>query len=655
MLYKGTKNPFCFICRSRGSASQQMASNPVSLQNQCLVYIICFLELFPVDYLALLPAAIRQRLLESLPPADLCRLERTKAAEDLASDGIWKSHTLKYPVLLLRFPTYKFKNYYNFQTEKDYFFAHVFFTLFNHRELRLSLFTSKRQARQKKQEFLNNVYRPLWQILTSLDSMEPKFHALCSLFLKAPVPMSPPTPLRYLDFQSPDTANELFKSFTLLVPNTCRYYPKVLQIDLSTFSSTMISWYCRRNRDFCLEMFGQVEFLYLTYTYRKICIGDPLESNYLFKELCDSAAMILPAALPSLQVLVIEANRNDVMGFVMEGCMSHICHSAAPLKLEQLILRVVNIHKGFHSHVYGGRPGPPLCRHWNHKPNAPLCLEHDKLLQSLSPFFTHPRFSSLTLDGIALSTHSQARALADILRAFLTSPTAHKQYLILHEVKDPGQCSNDVPASISPLRDLQYKSLQIRKTVLSQSIISWLLEKSRLCLSTLELALEDKHVPVAIAPAELPKRSENLQVESLALHSILTGSIHQLQQVLTMTGKIKTLDLSSCSLGVSGYTLLLPTLLSKAVSVRELNLAANCLGRMGSMLLEKVFDVLFGLPQLQDLSLDLSDNQLTPHHFSMMYISWTKKSPDKKLKRLVCGDNYCSDNIICRAMAIYIH
>ena len=67
-----------------------MAPISVSLQNLCLIYIIRFLKLFPVDYLALLPVTVRQRLLENLPPADVCRLEQSKFSEGLDIDGVWK-------------------------------------------------------------------------------------------------------------------------------------------------------------------------------------------------------------------------------------------------------------------------------------------------------------------------------------------------------------------------------------------------------------------------------------------------------------------------------------------------------------------------------------------------------------------------------------
>lgn len=125
--------------------------------------------------------------------------------------------------------------------------------------------------------------------------------------------------------------------------------------------------------------------------------------------------------------------------------------------------------------------------------------------------------------------------------------------------------------------------------------------------------------------------------------------------MLALVREIKTLDLSSCNLGVSDYSLLLPTLLSEAIVVKELNLTVNCLGRMKTTLLKKVFDALFELPQLETLSLDLSDNQLTPHHFSLMYASWKNKSSDKKLKHFAFGGNYCNDDTICKAMAMNVH
>ena len=503
---------------------------------------------------------------------------------------------------------------------------------------------------------LHNVFKPLCQVLTSLHSdMEQNFDELCSLFLKSPIPMSTPTPLRYFDFQAQVTHNEVSDSLACLVSKTCCCYPKVLQIDMEEFSATPIASYCRQNPDFCLEMFGQVEFLYLMYGYNQQCIGDPLESNYLFEDLCKSAAMIFPVSLTSL---VIETNRSDVLGFVMESCMPHICETATPLKLRQLTLRVAGTSKSAYSHFQ-----KPRCTHWYHGPGAPLTRKHDQLLQSLSPILSHPQFSSLTLDGIILCKDSQACALVHILRTFLASPTTHTQCLILHRVEATHQFSKYIPTVVSPLKDLQFKSLRIRKTALNQSVISWLLEKSQLCLNTLEFeelqeVKDESYNPRVVAPKlpfVLPNVSENLKVEKLVLHiNILQGSIHQIQRMLTLSSTIKTLDLSSCDLGVGDCTLLLPTLISKALSVRDLNLAANYFGKMESTILENIFNALFELPQLQDLSLNLSDNLLTSYHFSLMHASWINKSSGRKLKYLACGGNYCKDDMICKAVAMNI-
>ena len=115
---------FSYTCRSVGGFSDtlEMASIPVSLQNLCLIYIIRFLELFPVDYLALLPVTVRQRLLENLPPADVCRLEQSKFAEGLDIDGVWKklSDVARILTLDTRYTFYLSKSY------KDIFFRQIY-------------------------------------------------------------------------------------------------------------------------------------------------------------------------------------------------------------------------------------------------------------------------------------------------------------------------------------------------------------------------------------------------------------------------------------------------------------------------------------------------------------------------------------------------
>ena len=90
-----------------------MASTPLetpsSLQEQCLQYLIDHLEDIPVEFLALLPTAIRRTLAVHLPVADIFQLEQTRYASGLDMPGVWKEvceirHLLsRYPKLVEMF------------------------------------------------------------------------------------------------------------------------------------------------------------------------------------------------------------------------------------------------------------------------------------------------------------------------------------------------------------------------------------------------------------------------------------------------------------------------------------------------------------------------------------------------------------------------
>ena len=79
---------------------------PSSLKEQCLQYLIDHLEDIPVEFLALLPTAIRRTLAVHLPVADILQLEQTKFASGLDMPGVWKE-VCEIRHLLSRYPKLK--------------------------------------------------------------------------------------------------------------------------------------------------------------------------------------------------------------------------------------------------------------------------------------------------------------------------------------------------------------------------------------------------------------------------------------------------------------------------------------------------------------------------------------------------------------------
>ena len=64
---------------------------PISLQELCYMYLIGHLDLYSVDYLALLPISLRRQVLARLPAVDLHSLEATRLFEDISTTPYWEA------------------------------------------------------------------------------------------------------------------------------------------------------------------------------------------------------------------------------------------------------------------------------------------------------------------------------------------------------------------------------------------------------------------------------------------------------------------------------------------------------------------------------------------------------------------------------------
>ncbi len=68
-----------------------MGSQPLSLEDQCLLHLICHLEEYTPETLASLPLRLRRRLLLNLPAVDVCQLEDTAVTEGIDMEvSVWK-------------------------------------------------------------------------------------------------------------------------------------------------------------------------------------------------------------------------------------------------------------------------------------------------------------------------------------------------------------------------------------------------------------------------------------------------------------------------------------------------------------------------------------------------------------------------------------
>ena len=63
---------------------------PLSLQDQCYLYLILHLEDYLPEELSLLSLRVRERLLVNLPAADICKLEETIVVQGVDMNMVWK-------------------------------------------------------------------------------------------------------------------------------------------------------------------------------------------------------------------------------------------------------------------------------------------------------------------------------------------------------------------------------------------------------------------------------------------------------------------------------------------------------------------------------------------------------------------------------------
>ena len=645
-----------YTCRSvegRFSDTLQMASIPVSLQNLCLIYIIRFLELFPVDYLALLPVTVRQRLLENFPPADVCRLEQSKFSEGLDIDGVWKKLS---DVSLTLGSSYHLHKHY---TYKESFFHYIYSFLAEHQFHKgLSFDLALAEHRYK---IVQCICTPLRHQITNVH--EYYLHALLPgqewsldqlpywslLDGEQEFPIS--TPNRYLPYYQPLppllSEKDSIKSIVLLTPTLCHYYPTALDININGFINTALGKLLNLTDDSILSTryFQQVESLSFT-----LCFATGSQSKHTapdIKKQCQKCIQtILSSAQRVLQKFVIQADGTEALGYMLE-CYIPILQDT-PQKPQQSprqtvvpSLREVTVALGNNMSV---KYSPLSVKY------SPLSEQHGRLLQHFSTIFSRSQFSSFTVDGIIFRDTPSSQPFGSILHSFLTSSITHEQRLILREVNVSS--TSLPPPVVTPECGLHYKSLIIENSVIPNSVISWLLKKSELHLKALKLGLKELkpqwHSTGSSQAAAPLIEFKNVHVHTLALHTtqqvrpsisprVFAFPYKILEQIL-LRPTLKCLDLSYTSLGDNSVVPHLTEALERRVQIvgtlQELNLAYNHFGHVTDDNLQRLFNAIYSLPQLQELSLNICGNDFDLHHFTMLYTCWTKNSSGVKLQCL---------------------
>ena len=109
---------------------------------------------------------------------------------------------------------------------------------------------------------------------------------------------------------------------------------------------------------------------------------------------------------------------------------------------------------------------------------------------------------------------------------------------------------------------------------------------------------------------------------------------------------LSRLKLEDCNIGPGGHLPALTQGLRKQCStqsIETLSLSSNSLSQCLDWELQEFFDVIFSLPEVENVQLSLKDNKLTSQHLELLYRSWKYSLHKKQLNILHIGGNELPD------------
>lgn len=256
------------------------------------------------------------------------------------------------------------------------------------------------------------------------------------------------------------------------------------------------------------------------------------------------------------------------------------------------------------------------------------------LVATLGLLFHQPQFKKLRLKGMEMTWEHLSVLLPPFLSA--SSSKDNPKALELTRVEFPESATPPEPVAIitgSGVNGPPQKAIKFNPDYGILRFLHWLSAYDY--TSLLSSITVDLHYSNPPHPIHLPDKPTNSLQHLQLRHARLERSPDRVFQ----SPRLKTVCLAWCGMGPDGHLPALTQGLRRQLSVgsiEELSLEGNKLGASPEPELLEFFDVLFSLPQLSNLELNLSYNCLTPHRFSLMHDSWRRNAGQsgKQLKTL---------------------
>lgn len=646
-------------------------STPVSLEKQCMLHIVCHLEHFPPETLALLPPPMQTRILRSVPVADVCTLEGTVLAQTVDFDSIWKKICMHHP-MPHTFPDDHFRSMIGYESMKDYFFTFVWHLAMIdqvpvvHRIRTRTQVLHNWQNAQTRGMVLDSGtsvegFQNFCNILISLrgaadiDDYDSIFQSLLKLPTVLKEPYVPPRfnkyqrHIPYRRMQSNQgqwhratmtltghATRPVFHSMASVLLKTCNYLPRALQLKTRDFVRTKL-W-----RDYSIEevasIFRKVRYVLVIVQaeFNQDQVGD---CNNLIKG-------VFPTALRTLEKLRFKFENATALNLFLMRIYNVIMNSSYN-EITNLRSLALSIDRLTEQEIMASRS--------------------ENLLHMFTKLFEAPHFNSLILEGM-LFRHEMM--VPKIIASFLSAHCTGKQRLVLSRIQFDYCGLTAFPQFTLPDCAHEHKELKFNAMNLQPRILERLLSKPGFKLHMLEVLLEHWHqcVPPDSVSSTNSRHNElaldlcainstlNIPRLSFHIHLISSPIMKDNFEGLLRQRTLQVLDLSCCNIGPGGVTTALTYgLLAyqniQMGSLNTLNLARNGLGMAEYKRVEGFFLALFGLPKLPQMHIDLSHNDFTSQHFATMHTAW-ENTTELQVKFLSFARNYYASDVLISDLAL---
>ena len=648
------------LAKMEDEEEEDVDIEPPSLEKACFMHLICNLEKYKPESLGLLPTNLRIKLMQNLPIADIFWLEKTALASGIDTvEEVWKDHcfsNLHQDLFQLIMPKLGLSDPLNCKETnwRDLYFLSLSCIIINnylpgcpyrkvaprhHRFVEEALFAvrsclgisnwicpgfehsfaSHRLCCPPRYAWITDAEKQCTsdsQLLTILmdrfDCHPKHLCIICGHFAEAELWVTRWFSLLLQKFLSKVTSLNIISSASLFLG--------YLAVDVITDATTCISQFIletllsREGANTCLleslEVNGSVDFIEVVLNPFSLLLADkgtgdkPQRSlQQVYKQ---TMSCVPYSGLQSVSIGVLKSEYLYLQGYPSVSLDSIINH--------QTNLKSVDLSSW------------PLAS-----------VDVAELLSSLAILFTKPGFESLKLNDAILPCNF----IKILIATFLSAKSTNTQRLVLHRVDVIGS-DNKHTSVLSHLANEEGTGCKILsliglKYASDTPLLQWLASLPHLRLHVLYLHDMEMENPLRCFTSNPQSRIDCLYVCQADLQSSQQSNFEALFQNLSLA----ELDLNCCKIGQQNLLPLLTQGLQKQLSnqtLESLGLTGNSLGQCPVSDLQAFFDVVFSLPKLETLSLQLDTNGFGEQHIHLLYNSWKKMAHGKMLDFLSLYD-----------------